>query len=69
MSDLRDLARQIDELARVHPAHNQAREIVAHCCSMLQLLAGYQEGLLAVTALAIRHDCREPNTNAPQQEV
>lgn len=54
MSDLRDLARRIEEVARAHPSGTQAREVVAHCCSMLCLLAGHQEAILALAAFTSR---------------
>ena len=54
MSDLRDLARRIEEVARTHPSGAQGREVIAHCCSMLQLLAGHQEAILALAAFTSR---------------
>jgi hypothetical protein len=69
MSDLRDLARQIDALAQAHPAYSESREIVAHCCSMLQLLSGYREGILAVAAfssVALKTDLSPPG---PRNEL
>jgi hypothetical protein len=59
MSDLRDLARRIEEVRRAHPSGDAGREIVAHCCSMLDLLAGHQAAILAVAAFAAKGDYAE----------
>lgn len=40
---LRDLARQIEELAKNHPAYSQAHKVVQNCCDHLRAMARCEE--------------------------
>lgn len=42
-SDLRDLAKRLQEVAHAHPCYSQAHRIVSNCCDHLCAVAGVNE--------------------------